>query len=138
MPPVYRLTTREAPSQVCLRLVTVVNCFTADTCQGWTRLWLDQLPGLYFLPDHMGTGMVTEGVHDCGWRVRGSKHICCLLSARQPLGSLEGVSRVSQRLRGGAALGKMHGGGRGFTFIRVQGGRGLEAETENRETHSLS
>lgn len=57
MPPVYRLTT-EAPSGVCLRLVTLVNHFTADTCQGWTRLWLDQLPGLYFLPCHMGTEMV--------------------------------------------------------------------------------
>lgn len=65
-------------------------------------------------------------------------NVCCLLSARQPLCSLEGMSRVSQSLRGGAALGKMHGERRGFTFIQVQGGRGLEAETEIRKTHSLS
>lgn len=128
-------------------LVTAVSCFTADTCQGWTRLWLDQLPGLYFLLDHLGTGMVT-GEKEGRDRERvlviavdgGLEEANTSTVSFQPgshyLITLEGVSRVSQRLGGGAVLGKMRGGGRGFTFIRVQGGGGLDAETEDGETHS--
>lgn len=52
----------EATSQACLMprllLATIINSFTVDSCQGWTRPWLSQLPGLYFLPYHMGTGTV--------------------------------------------------------------------------------
>lgn len=54
----WRLGQSEATSWVCQMprplLITIINSFTVDTCQGWTRPWLDQLPGLYILPDHMG------------------------------------------------------------------------------------